>query len=130
MPPPAPERLTGQVPSRRSRPCSTSTASTGQAAAAGTLPTIAPRRFNPEGQVVAAGAAHPARPTGRSRRCIRIPRVRTNSTDQHDWVVLYAEDEAHHERQYTAVTEVRGTLAGRRVVRGREDECRALVEGR
>jgi DNA polymerase (family X) len=41
-----------------------------------------------------------------------------------DWVVVYVEDEAHHERQYTVVTSPRGPLAGRRVVRGREVECR------
>lgn len=40
----------------------------------------------------------------------------------HDWVVLYAEDDAHHERQYTVVTATRGPLAGQRVVRGREAE--------
>jgi DNA polymerase (family X) len=41
-----------------------------------------------------------------------------------DWVVLYAEDEHHDERQYTVVTAAGGPLAGRRVVRGREAECR------
>jgi hypothetical protein len=40
-------------------------------------------------------------------------------------VVVYAEDPAHHERQYTVVTALRGALAGQRVVRGRESECTA-----
>ena len=45
----------------------------------------------------------------------------------HDWVVIYAEDEQHHERQYTVVTAATGSLAGQRIVRGREDECRAAA---
>jgi hypothetical protein len=46
-----------------------------------------------------------------------------------DWVVLYIYDDHHRERQHTVVTETRGPLAGRRVVRGREPECRALYAG-
>jgi hypothetical protein len=34
-------------------------------------------------------------------------------------------DDRHAERQHTVVTETRGALVGRRVVRGREAECRA-----
>ena len=98
------------------------------AAAAGTLPTIAPRRFNPEGR-----SWLPVLHTRRgpwSVTALFSNTARAHELDRrHDWVVLYAEDEAHHERQYTAVTAARGTLAGRRVVRGREDECRALYEG-
>ena len=45
----------------------------------------------------------------------------------HDWVILYYERDGH-EKQCTVVTERRGDLAGKRVVRGREDECRALYE--
>jgi len=95
------------------------------AAAAGTLPTIAPRRFNPEGK-----SWLPVLHTRRGRwsfTALYSNTARAHELDRlHDWVVLYAEDEAHHERQYTAVTAARGTLAGRRVVRGLEDECRAL----
>jgi putative hydrolase len=40
-----------------------------------------------------------------------------------DWVVIYCYDDRHHESQHTVVSETRGTLAGRRVVRGRESEC-------
>ena len=42
----------------------------------------------------------------------------------HDWVVVYFYDEHHREGQATVVTETRGPLTGRRVVRGRELECR------
>ena len=45
-----------------------------------------------------------------------------------DWVVLYFHDDDHAENQRTVVTETHGTLVGRRVVRGREDECRAHYE--
>jgi hypothetical protein len=39
-----------------------------------------------------------------------------------DWVVLYY-DSGHGERQCTVITAERGTLKGRRLVRGREAEC-------
>jgi len=95
------------------------------AAEAGTLPRIAPRRFNPEGS-----AWLPVLHTRRgdwaftalysnTARAHELGRVR-------DWVVIYAEDDAHHEHPCTVVTAARGALAGRRVVRGREDECRAF----
>jgi putative hydrolase len=41
-----------------------------------------------------------------------------------DWVVVYYYDDDHHEGQHTLVTETWGPLAGLRVVRGREAECR------
>jgi hypothetical protein len=47
----------------------------------------------------------------------RLGRVR-------DWVVVYFYDQDHVEGQHTIVTESRGVLAGKRVVRGREAECR------
>jgi len=40
----------------------------------------------------------------------------------HDWVVIYGYRDGE-ETQHTVVTEQRGPLAGRRVVRGRESEC-------
>jgi putative hydrolase len=40
-------------------------------------------------------------------------------------VVIYFYDDEHAEGQHTVVTETHGPLAGRRVVRGRETECRA-----
>jgi hypothetical protein len=92
-------------------------------AEAGRLRTIAPRRFNPE-------------------RKSWLPILRTddggwawtamysNTARAHDlkktsdWVVVYAEKDGR-EGRWTAVTETRGPLAGRRVVRGREAECAA-----
>ena len=49
---------------------------------------------------------------------------------ERDWVVLYFHDDDMTERQCTVVTESRGSLVGRRVVRGRERECRDWYERR
>lgn len=95
-----------------------------EAAAAGQLPKIAPRRFNPEGK-----AWLPVLHTRRSDWAFTALFSNTARAHElgrvHDWVVIYAEDALHHERQYTVVTAARGPLAGQRIVRGREDECRA-----
>ena len=53
--------------------------------------------------------------------------VETNENEQiADWVVIYFYDDQHVEKQHTVVTETHGSLLGRRVVRGREAECRAF----
>ena len=99
------------------------------AAAAGRLPTIAPRRFNPQGQAwlpvlhARRGDWHFTALFSNTARAHELGRTR-------DWVVIYAEDREHAERQYTVVTATGGPLAGRRVVRGREAECRDLYAGR
>jgi DNA polymerase (family X) len=94
-------------------------------AQAGTLPTIAPKRFNPGGK-----AWLPVLHTERSGWHITALYSNTARAHElgrvHDWVVLYVEDDAHREHQYTVVTAGRGVLVGQRVVRGREAECRPL----
>jgi hypothetical protein len=90
-------------------------------AAAGTLRTIAPRRFNPGGE-----AWLPVLHTSRGDRHYtalysNTPRAHRLGTTR-DWVVLYCDD-AHGARQATVITARRGSLRGRRVVAGREDEC-------
>ena len=96
-------------------------------AQAGTLPTIAPRRFNPGGEAwlpVLHAHRDPWHFTAlfsNTARAHELGRTR-------DWVVLYFHDDDHVERQRTVVTETRGSLQGRRVVRGREPECRAWYE--
>jgi hypothetical protein len=45
-----------------------------------------------------------------------------------DWVVIYYSTDSLAEGRCTIVTETRGALVGRRVVRGREVECRNLLE--
>jgi hypothetical protein len=87
------------------------------------LPTVTPRRYNPEHQ-----RWLPLWTTERGGWKYRL--LYSNTALAHrlgttlDWVVIYFED-AHHSGQRTVVTEVRGDLRGRRVVRGRERECRA-----
>jgi len=96
-------------------------------AQAGALPTIAPRRFNPAGEAwlpvlhTHRGAWHFTALYSNTARAHELGRTR-------DWVVLYFHDDDHAERQRTVVTEARGSLAGRRVVRGREAECRAVKD--
>lgn len=92
-------------------------------AEAGKLPTIAPRRLNPEGKswlpVLHAhrGSWHFTALYSNTAQAHRLGKVR-------DWVVIYFYDHDHAEGQHTVVTETRGPLAGRRVVRGREPECK------
>jgi len=94
-------------------------------AAAGELPTIAPRRFNPEGRSwlpvwhVQRGPWHYTAMFSNTERAHELHR-------EHDWVVIYFHDDDLVEHQCTVVTETRGPLARQRVVRGRETECAAL----
>lgn len=90
-------------------------------ARAGTLRRIAPRRFNPGGE-----AWLPVLHTdkeGWSLTALFSNTARAHRLGRtHDWVVIFAERDGDEVRQ-TVVTEYRGALAGRRIVRGREAEC-------
>ncbi len=92
-------------------------------ATAGLLRTIAPRRFNPGGE-----AWLPVLHTQRSSRHYTVLFSNTPLAHQQgmtrDWVVIYRKD-AGAEGQWTVVTARTGSLRGRRVVRGREQECAA-----
>ena len=98
-------------------------------ARAGRLPTIAPRRFNPEQRAwlpvlhTVRGSWHFTALFSNTAKAHELGRTQ-------DWVVLYFHDDDRAENQRTVVTETHGTLVGRRVVRGREDECRAHYEHR
>jgi hypothetical protein len=99
-----------------------------RAADAGTLPTIAPRRFNPDGRAWLP-VLHDTRDGwhftalfSNTARAHELGRVR-------DWVVLYFHRDGEPELQRTVVTEAHGPMAGRRVVRGRERECAARAAG-
>lgn len=97
-------------------------------ARAAKLRTIAPRRFNPDHAAwlpllhAQRGAWHFTALFSNTALAHKLDRV-------HDWVVIYFYDGDQVERQRTVVTELRGPLAGRRVVRGREEECRAHYAG-
>ena len=92
-------------------------------AEAGSLPTIAPKRFNPSGDAwlpvlhTMRGDWHFTALFSNTAQAHQLNRTR-------DWVVIYFYDDQHAEGQNTVVTETHGPLAGRRVVRGREAECR------
>ncbi|HUU73541.1 MAG TPA: helix-hairpin-helix domain-containing protein [Burkholderiales bacterium] len=92
-------------------------------AATGKLPTIAPKRFNPEGEswlpILHA-----------DRNGWHFTALFSNTQRAHelgmtgDWLVIYFYDDEHHvEGQRTVVTETRGPMVGKRTVRGREREC-------
>jgi putative hydrolase len=94
-------------------------------AAAGHLPTVAPRRFNPEGKAWLP-ILHADR-QGWHFTALFSNTARAHELGRtHDWVVIFFYDGDHREGQHTVVTEGRGRLAGRRVVRGREAECAAF----
>jgi hypothetical protein len=86
-------------------------------AAQGRLPTIAPKRFNPEGRRwlpvlhTRRGAWHFTALFSNTARAHELGHT-------HDWVVIYFYDGDHRERQCTVVTETHGPRAGTRVVRG------------
>jgi DNA polymerase (family 10) len=91
--------------------------------ARGQLALITPRRFNPAGEAwlpvlhTERGDWHFTALYSNTARAHELGRTR-------DWVVVYYYDHHHHEYQCTVVTEFRGPLRGKRVVRGREPECR------
>ena len=90
------------------------------AAEAGRLPTIAPKRFNPSGESwlpILHYEQHFTALYSNTARAHRLGKVE-------DWVVIYFYDADHDEGLHTVVTETRGPLGGKRVVRGREIECR------
>lgn len=89
---------------------------------AGVLPTIAPHRFNPGGKAwlpilhTKRKEWHFTALFSNTARAHKLGRT-------HDWVIISCHDQNHHEDQNTVVTESHGLMKGKRVVRGREDEC-------
>jgi hypothetical protein len=89
--------------------------------AADQLPCVAPYRFNPT-----RAAWLPILHTARGDRHYtalysNTARAHTLGTT-HDWVVIYRDDPAGH-GQWTVVTARLGPLRGKRIVRGREEQC-------
>jgi hypothetical protein len=90
-------------------------------ASSGQLRTIAPRRFNPQGKAwlpilhTESEAWHFTALYSNTVRAHEMGRIK-------DWVVIHY-DRDGIENQCTVVTERSGPLKGRRVVRGREQEC-------
>jgi hypothetical protein len=92
-------------------------------AAAGKLPKIAPKRFNPEGKAWLP-ILHAER-DGWHFTALFSNTARAHDLGKtNDWVVIYFYDDDHQEGQCTVVTETHGPMEGERVVRGREVEYR------
>lgn len=91
-------------------------------AEAGALHRIAPRRLNPEGVAwlpilhLRRGEWHLTLLYSNSAQAHDLGRT-------HDWVVIYYHYGFGPEGRATVVTETHGALEGRRVVRGREEDC-------
>lgn len=96
-------------------------------AASGKLRRIAPHRFNPQ-RVPWLPILHTERGSWAFQALFsNTARAhRLEKTD--DWVVIYYARDGE-EGQATVVTETQGPLAGKRVVRGREEACRAFYAG-
>ncbi|CAG0996872.1 hypothetical protein RHIZO_02571 [Rhizobiaceae bacterium] len=93
-------------------------------AAAGTLRTIAPKRFNPAGEAWLP-VMHARHEPWHFTALFSNTRTAHELGKTHDWVVVYFHRDGDVEDRCTVVTETRGPNAGRRVVRGREDETPA-----
>src|SRR5690606_33853745 len=94
-------------------------------AAADTLIRIAPRRFNPT-----AAAWLPILHTTRGERHYTALYSNTARAHElgttHDWVVIYRDDAK--DGRWTVITSQFSDLKGRRIVRGREAECREFYD--
>jgi putative hydrolase len=97
-----------------------------QRAEAGELPRLTPRRFNPTQE-----AWLPIMRTEREGWTMSVLFSNTAQAHKlaktHDWVVIYYQKDGP-EAQGTVVTETSGPLKGKRVIRGREKECRQFYE--
>ena len=95
---------------------------------AGTLSMIAPTRFNPSGE-----AWVPVMHCERDGW--QFTALYSNTAQAHqlnrtrDWVLVFHYDSEGTEGLHTVVTETHGPLQGKRVVRGREAECREYYAG-
>lgn len=86
------------------------------------LQTIAPKRFNPQGKAWLP-ILHTER-NGWSFTALFSNTAKAHILGKtHDWVVIYYERDSE-EDQCTVVTQQGGPLDGKRVIRGREQECR------
>jgi hypothetical protein len=98
-------------------------------AEAGTLRTIAPRRFNPSGEAWLP-ILHVDRDDWSYTALFSNTALAHELGRTRDWVVIYFAGSGGPEQSRTIVTETRGPLHGKRVVRGREAECRRHYFGR
>ncbi len=95
-------------------------------AQAGKLKKIAPRRFNPEGKAWLP-ILHMERGDWNFTALFSNTARAHDLGKTHDWVVVYYE-KSGTENQCTVVTQKSGDLEGKRVVRGREQECKKFYK--
>jgi hypothetical protein len=96
-------------------------------AAQGQLHRAAPRRFNPTGAAwlpVLQAERGPRRYTVLFSNSARAHEMGAT----HNWVVIYRDDPGQH-GQWTVITSRYGPLRGKRIVRGREQECAQYYAG-
>lgn len=97
-------------------------------AGARSLPLIAPTRYNPT-QEAWLPVMHCER-DGWQFTALYSNTAQAHQLDRtRDWVRVFHYDSEHSEGQHTVVTETHGALSGKRVVRGREAECRGHYAG-
>lgn len=96
--------------------------------AAGRLRKIAPKRFNPTGEAWLP-VLHLERSGWEFSALFSNTALAHELARTDDWVVIYFHHDHGPEHQRTIVTETHGPLEGRRVVRGREVECRYFYLG-
>ena len=94
-------------------------------AAADSLPLIAPTRFNPSHEAWLP-VLHAERDGWQFTALYSNTAQAHQLKRTHDWVRIFHYDSESSEGQHTVVTETHGALTGKRVVRGREAECRAF----
>ncbi|WP_244748393.1 DNA-binding protein [Mesorhizobium sp. 131-3-5] len=90
-------------------------------AAAGALRKIAPKRFNPKGEAWLP-VLHARHDNWHFTAFFSNTRLAHELAKTRDWVVIYFQAEGQPEGRCTVVTETRGPMLGKRVVRGRESD--------
>lgn len=99
-----------------------------EAVQSGRLQRIAPHRFNPKNEAwlsilhTQRGARHYTALFSNSALAHRFKKTR-------DWVILYHDDD-HGERQCTVITGHQTPFSGKRIVRGREEDCTGYCQSR
>ena len=95
-------------------------------AEAGELFTIAPHRFNPKG-VAWLPVLHEKRGEWNLTLLFSNTALAHQLGRTRDWVVVHYHKDNQPDDRCTIVTETHGALQGKRVIRGREDECTVYV---
>lgn len=94
-----------------------------QEVAKNALPKIAPTRFNESGEAWLP-IMHASQNGWHFTVLYSNSYLAHQLNKNYDWVIIFYHDDHHHGGQCTVVTEYRGKLAGKRIIRGRELECR------